>query len=174
MRLFIGIFALIIIGVYSYASNIHVLGKDSLGNSITVWCSQGENTSVIRAATQSPQKGWSLPTILSDVNTTASNPMIATNDLGSVVLWVGHNPTMQTNLLYASILPLKGTWSPPLQVSKTGEMVTNNYQISMDEKGVITVTWIAYNPEADDFILEAVTATLQGGFTEPQPLFVVN
>ncbi len=124
---------------------------DGLGNVVSVWTLQEDGTSIIQAAYRGATGSeWSTPQQLSVAgNTTSSDPKIAINSQGQVVVvWRSRDLASNKSSLYSSTVALQGTavWTSPALVSDPSESLPNlygevPYSVTVSENGKATILW---------------------------------
>lgn len=153
----------------TWASSLPVFGIDSSGNAVSVWNSGEGSSTLVMASTLPFGQNWSTPITISTETTWAFNPVLAVNESGdAVAIWTSVDTTTSTSSLYGAMLPSGGSWSSPVQITRTDETPTSYYKLSMNTTGDIVATWASYlNADPNTNIIRSATAIFGGTWSAP-------
>lgn len=134
---------------------------DGSGNTISVWTQFDGSNYTIQASTLPVGGSWSSALSLSSNGQDAYTPTIAMNTAGdAIAAWIRFDGS--NYIAQASFKPFDGTWSPPANLSPSGEDA-GSISSSVDASGNAMVLWDRTN--GMNSVVESASLSKNGNWT---------
>jgi hypothetical protein len=147
-----------------------VTAKNSNGDTASVFQSYNGIDFDLSLVTISNAGVKSGTTVLGNSATMDSNPLVAINNLGNiVVIWTAVDFMLGVNALYMNYYDGISWQVSSIQISDNDENVFNNYNLEFTDSDWVVITWSSYSQTALDNVVRAVYGTL-GSLSAPDTL----
>ncbi len=143
------------------------VGYDGKANVSVAWTRHDGQTYIVQTASKSAKGIFSAPVNLSLPGQDAIQPQLAVDASGNkVVVW--HRFDGTNTIVQASIQPVRGYWSIPVDLSLPGQDASDP-QVQIDGSGNIIVIW--KRSDGSNFIIEATQSVIgSSSWTTPVAL----
>jgi hypothetical protein len=138
----------------------------STGLATAVWTRWNGSHDVIQSSTSQNGGAWSTPVDLSATGEDAFDPQVTVSSTGLVTaVWTRNNGSH--DIIQSSTSQSGGAWSPPEDLSATGED-SDNPQVTVSSAGLATAVW--YRDNGSNYIIQSRTSQNGGAWSPPADL----